>query len=461
MSFITSIETGVTMKYKKNRKLITEGNLYRVIFSIALPLMVSTLVQRAYTLTDMYFLGRLGSLQVAAITFVDPIITAILNMGLGLSVPMIATVSQSIGAQKYDTAKKSIGNLIYVAFITSLIIGVSGLLFSTAILKLLNLEGRLLSLSSDYLKVVLLGTIFTFINTCYISIKQAEGDSMKPLYMNVTALMLNILLNPIFIFQMNLGIIGAALATVLSKCLLSIYGIWDTFKGSGLKIEKKHLTINKEEFKRMVALGLPAIITKIASPLGNMLINSQALSYGPALIASVGLGNKINSIVFSLNSTLCTAMTTITGQNLGNKTPERIKEAFKKMLMLIFFLGTLGLSVVLLFSKEIVGLFSNDPEVIKTTTEFLRVTFPTVFMWGIYQAISGIYQGAGYTKISMYITLIRLWIIRIPLIFILAVFIGEKSLWYSTAIATNSIGVISIIFYLSNSWMKNNKYITV
>jgi putative MATE family efflux protein len=446
------------MKYIKNRKLIIEGSLYRVILAIALPLMISTLVQRAYTLTDMYFLGKLGSYEVAAITFVDPIINAILNMGMGLSVPMIATVSQSIGSKKYDNAKKSIGNLVYIALITSFVIGVFGLLFSTKILKLLNLQGKLLSLSAAYLKIVLMGTIFTFINTCYIAIKQAEGDSMRPLYMNLASLMLNILLNPIFIFHMNLGIVGAALATVISKCLLSIYGIWDTLNGSGLKVERKHITITRDEFKRMVALGLPAIITNMASPLGNMLINSQALSYGPALIASVGLGNKINSIIFSPNSSLCTAMTTITGQNLGNGTPERIREAFKKISMLIFFLGIIGVSVILYFSTEIVGSFSQDPKVISTTIEFLKVTLPTVFMWGIHQVVSGIYQGAGYTKISMYITLIRLWIIRIPLIFILNIFIGEKSLWYSTAIATNSIGIIAILFYFSNTWMKKNKY---
>ena len=449
------------MKYKENRDLIVNGNLYKVILSIALPLMVSTLVQRAYTLTDMYFLGKLGSSQVAALTFVDPIITAILNIGMGLSVPMIAMVSQSIGAKKYDDAKKSIGNLLHVALITSIIIAVFGFLFSTKILEYLRLQGNLLSLGSAYLKVVLLGTIFTFINTCYISIKQAEGDSMRPLYMNVTSLILNLLLNPIFIFQMNLGIVGAALATIISKCLLSLYGMWDIFTGSGLKIERKHLSITREEFSRILAMGIPAIITKMASPLGNMLINSHAISYGPVLIASVGLGNKINSILFSLNTSLCAAMTTITGQNLGNNNPERVREAVKKMAVMSLLLGVAGTFIILYFSDGIVKSFSQDIEVVTITKEFLRVTLPTVFMWGVYQIVSGVYQGAGYTKISMYITLIRLWVIRIPMIFILDSFIGGKSMWYSTAIATNAIGIVAIVFYLSGAWIKKNKYVAV
>lgn len=328
-------------------------------------------------------------------------------------------------------------------------------------LGLLRLEGDLLYLGSSYLKIVLLGTIFTFINTCYISIKQAEGDSMRPLYLNIFSLVLNIILNPILIFSMNLGIIGAAIATILSKGILAGYGMYDIFMGSGLKIERAHLTITRSEFKKIVAIGLPAIIAKMASPIGNILINSHAVAYGPTLLASVGLGNKINSILFSMNTSLCAAMTTITGQNLGNNNPHRVKEAVKKMATLSVILGVIGTFTILYFSNSIVRTFSSDPEVISTTKEFLKVTVPTVFTWGVYQIVSGVYQGAGFTKISMYITLIRLWLIRIPLIFILDHFIGGRSLWYSTAIATNAIGVVSIIFYLSGSWMKKNKYVTV
>ena len=260
---------------------------------------------------------------------------------------------------------------------------------------------------------------------------------------------------------MNLGIIGAAIATILSKGILAAYGIYDIFMGSGLKIEGRHLTITKVEFKKIIAIGLPAIVTNMASPIGNILINSHAVAYGPALLASVGLGNKINSILFSMNTSLCGAMTTITGQNLGNNNPDRVKEAVKKMALLSVILGILGTFTILYFSSSIVKTFSNDPEVISNTNEFLKVTVPTVFTWGIYQIVSGVYQGAGFTKISMYITLIRLWLVRIPLIFILDHFIGGRSLWYSTAIATNVIGVVSIIFYLSGSWMKKNKYVTL
>lgn len=448
------------MKYKKNRDLIVNKSLYKVILKISIPLMIGGLLQRAYTLTDMFFMGKMGSIQVAALTFVDPIINGVMAIGMGLAVPMLSMVSQNIGAKNYKGAKKNIGNLIFLASILSVFIGLAGIFLSDPILKILNAHGVLLTESSRYLKIILWGTFFTFINVCYLSIKQAEGDTMKPLYLNTASLCLNLLLNPILIFQMNLGIGGAAIATVVSKGFLTLYGIYDLFyKGKGLRISQKHLKISKKDFLYILALGIPAVITKSTSPLGNMLINSYAVDYGSSVIAAVGLGNKINSILFCLGTSLSAAMTTIAGQNIGAGKVKRVEEAVKKLGIMSILIGISGSVIIILFSDNILSFFTTDPSIKKLTKEFFVATTPTAVAWGISQIIMGVHQGAGYTKISMYITIIRLWLLRIPLVFILGIFVGERSLWYSTAISTNAIGVISILFYLSGLWKKKNKYI--
>lgn len=208
------------MKYKKHRDLIVNGSLYKVILKISIPLMISELIQRAYTLTDMYFMGRMGSVQVAALAFVDPVINAVMAAGMGLSVPMLSMVSQNIGSKNYEGARRSIGNLVFLASILSILIGLTGTFASHHILRALNVTGTLLQEGSSYLRIVLLGTFFTFMNVCYLSVKQAEGDTMKPLYMNIASLVFNLLLNPLFIFKMNMGITGAAVATVISKGFL-------------------------------------------------------------------------------------------------------------------------------------------------------------------------------------------------------------------------------------------------
>ena len=448
------------MKFKGRRDLIVNGNLYKVILSIALPLMLSELVQRAYTLTDMYFMGKLGSTQMAALTFVDPIINVILSLGIGLAVPMLSMVSQSIGAKNYEKAKISIGNLICLSIILSGVIGVFGFTSSNQILSLMKIEGELLATSAAYLRVILLGTLFTFLSVCYISVKQAEGDTMKPLYMSLASLLCNVVLNPIFIFQMNLGIQGAAIATVISKFLLASYGMYDLFyKGSGLLINKSHIRISKKQFLTILALGLPAIITKCTTPLGHIVVNSYAVKYGTNVLAGFGLGNNINSIFFSLGTSLSTAMTTIVGQNLGAGNIERVKSAVKKVTIVSFMTGGLGIFVILTFTDFILANFTSDPEVIAISKRFFWVVTPNILAWGIFQIVLGVYQGAGYTKVSMLISIIRLWVMRIPLVIILDMFFAENSLWYSMAISNYTIGFISIAFYLSNMWQKKNKYI--
>lgn len=450
------------MKYKKHRDLIVNGSLYKVILKISIPLMISELIQRAYTLTDMYFMGRMGSIQVAALTFVDPVINAVMAAGMGLSVPMLSMVSQNIGSKNYEGARRSIGNLIFLASTLSLIIGLLGTFASHYILSALNVTGPLLHEGSSYLRIVLLGTFFTFINVCYLSVKQAEGDTLKPLYMNIASLAFNLLLNPIFIFRMDMGITGAAVATVISKGFLAAYGIYDLFyTGRGLKISREHLKISRGDFLRILALGIPAVITKSTSPIGNMLINSHAVGYGASVIAAVGLGNKVNSILFSLSTSLCATMSTITGQNIGAGNISRVKEAVKKMGVITILIGIAGSAVIIGFSDSILSIFTADPAVKELTKEFFIATTPTAVAWGIYQIVMGVHQGAGYTKISMYITVIRLWLMRIPLVFVLDRFIGARSLWYSTAVATNAIGVVAVLFYLSGIWERKNKYITV
>lgn len=449
------------MKYKKHRDLIVNGSLYKVILKISIPLMISELIQRAYTLTDMYFMGRMGSVQVAALAFVDPVINAVMAAGMGLSVPMLSMVSQNIGSKNYEGARRSIGNLVFLASVLSILIGLTGTFASHHILRALNVTGTLLQEGSSYLRIVLLGTFFTFMNVCYLSVKQAEGDTMKPLYMNIASLVFNLLLNPLFIFKMNMGITGAAVATVISKGFLAAYGIYDLFyTGKGLKISREHLKISKEDLVKVMALGIPAVITKSTSPIGNMLINSHAVGYGAAVIAAVGLGNKVNSILFSLSTSLCASMSTIAGQNIGAGNLQRVREAVRKMGVITILLGVTGSAVIIGFSDAILAVFTTDPAVVELTREFFIATTPTAVAWGIYQIVMGVHQGAGYTKISMYITVIRLWLMRIPLVFILDRFIGARSLWYSTAVATNAIGMVAVIFYLSGIWERKNKYIT-
>lgn len=450
------------MKFKGRRDLIVNGNLYKVILSIALPLMLSELIQRAYTLTDMYFLGRLGSVQVAALTFVDPLINVILSIGLGLSVPMLAMVSQGIGGKNYEKARVSIGNLICLSIIFSVFIGFYGLFFSRTTLELLRIEGDLLETSVSYLRIILFGTLFTFLNVCYTSVKQAEGDTLKPLYMNIASLLCNVILNPIFIFKMGLGIQGAAIATVISKFFLTCYGLMDIFYlGSGLKIDMSYIRINKTQLRSIIILGLPAIITKCTTPGGHVVINSYAVKYGTHVLAAFGLGNNINSIFFSLSTSLSTAMTTIAGQNIGAGNLQRVRSAVKKTTILSFVTGGIGTFVILFFSDAILANFTSDPGVVSTAKEFFTVVTPTVLTWGIFQIVMGVYQGAGYTKISMIISMIRLWVMRVPLVVILDHFMGEKALWYSMSISNYIIGIVCILFYTSGMWEKKNQYINI
>lgn len=447
--------------HEKKRDLIINGNIYKLILLISIPLMISELIQRTYTLSDIYFLGKLGTTEVGALSFVNPIINAIGAIGNALAVPILAIISQSIGRKDYEGAKKNIGNMIVLTTILSLILSIIGISTSKYILVLFKAKGDLLIEGNLYLRIALVGTFFTFINICYISIKQAMGDTMRPLLMNIVSLFLNLILNPIFIFKLGMGIEGAAISTVISKGVLGIYGLYDLLiKDNGLKVERRHFSLDKAEIKRVLTLGLPSIVTRIAPSLGNVVINSYAIGFSTVAVASLGLGNRINSIVFSLSSSLCASMTVLAGQNIGAGNIPRVRLAVRRLLALSLLISFIGCSVIIGFSDQILKVFTKDPLVIETTKRFFLFVTPTVFGWGIFQIVMGVYQGAGYPRITMYLSSSRLWLIRVPFIVIFTKIIGEDALWVSTSIATGIISIVCIIIYRSNTWTKKNKHMT-
>ena len=154
-------------------------------------------------------------------------------------------------------------------------------------------------------------------------------------------------------------------------------------------------------------------------------------------------------------------MTTIVGQNIGANNYDRVREAVRKTSILSVIIGIIGSFCVIYFSHEIITSFTNDSEIISTAKTFFKVVTPTVITWGLFNIVLGVYQGAGFTKISMIISMIRLWGLRIPLVFILDLFIQSQALWYSMAISNYLIGVVSILFYRSNLWEKKNKLINI
>ena len=445
------------MNYSAKRQLILQGKMSKVIISLSIPLMLNNFIQTVYNLTDTFWISRLGSLEVAAMTFVWPVIFLTISLGMGMSVAGTALISQYTGSCQYKEGKKIAGQLFSFSIIVSCSIAILGFFTTSYIIKAMGGKGSLLVLSSQYLSFMFFDVPPLFIFFVFSAIKQAQGDTISPMVFNVSSVILNVILDPIFIFTFKLGIKGAAIATVLSKVLFMIYMIYMLFKKSeGIYLQKKYLALSKSILKQIIKIGLPSSIGQSASAFGFIVLNIFVVSYGDSTLAAFGIGNRINSLILMPAMGIGSALAAIIGQNLGANQISRAKEAFRTGNLLTFIFMLLGSPFLIYYSESIIKIFSKDIEVISQGTIYLRLISTSLPFMGIFQVLIGTFQGSGHTMYTMFMDMGRLWGFRIPMILLFKYLTnwGPNVVWYAMVISNGLICVVGMALYLKGNWQQ-------
>ena len=443
------------MDYIKKREEILQGNLFKTILSLALPIMLTNFVQTLYDLTDSYYIGKLGGIQVAAISFVWPVTYLIISLGTGIGVATTSLVSISIGEKNYKKASIFSGQSISFSFILSIILTITGYYLAPEILSFMKAQGELLKESIVYCRIILLSTPFLFFNQVFTSIKQGEGNTLSPLILSIISVFINIILNPIFIFNFGWGIAGAAWATVIARMFVTIYSSYLLFfKNQGIKIYKKHLVFHKNIIKRIIKIGLPSSIGQGFSSLGFIVLNVFIIKFGEDAMAAFGIGNRINSLLFLPCMGLGMGLTSIVGQNLGANNINRIKDAVKTSVIITIIFSIFSILLIYSFDQYIISFFTSDDGIKKMSLDYLRLISLSIPGLGLMQILISIYQGASHTKTAMFITMSRLWLFRLPMIIFFQHFtnIKEFGIWYSMVYSNYFVVALGAIFYFKGTW---------
>lgn len=426
---------------KDKRKLILKGNLANTFITIAIPMMLISFIQPMNPIIDNLFVSRIGDTQLAAIGFVNPIINFATAFGTGLGFAGIALIGQCIGRE--DDAKAKSISLQLIIF--SLVIGVifAALIMVYGQFALENLKGQLLLNTKIYLSVISLGVPLNFFNSTYVAVKRAYGETTRPLYLNIFSLGLKAVLNYGMIFIFNLGLIGAAYATIMTNMIIVIIETVDLFViGSDHRLSFKNFSLEKSTAWMFVKLGFPTALSGSSSQLAFILMNGQAVSYGEEVLTAYGIANSLNSLFFGPMTAAGTALATIVSQNIGAKQSERAREATNKALS-ITFIASIFLGIILVASsRPLVKLFSNTPEIVNHGTTAMQIYSVSIIGWAIFQTQLGAFIGTGQTKVPFYTSVIRIWVIRIPFVYLCQLInpgMQEYIIWYSMLVS--NVGV--------------------
>lgn len=443
----------------KNREKILEGNIKKAIIALSLPIMLGNAIQTIYQVVDMFWVSRLadGDHAVAAINFVWPIIFVTIAFGIGINIAGTSIVAQFTGLNKEAEAKKVSGQLISFSFVFSLTLGILGVLFGRNLLAATGASGAMYDLSWEFLSIIFAGMPTMFLFFAFQSIKQGQGDTLTPMVLAGGSVILNIILDPIFMFTLNMGIAGAAWATVVSRALSSIAGLYLLFfTDNGLRLSLTDLRFNPVVLKKIIRVGLPAALGNSVEGFGFMVLNIFVLGFGSFSVAAFGIGNKINSLVLMPAMGIGAALAAIVGQNLGADQTDRATQAVKEAMKLSVTLLILGGGLLFFLAPLVVGIFSNEPIVLEQGIYYLRVISISLPLMGIFQSFVGAFQGSGHTVTAMLITTGRLWALRIPLILVLQnlTTLAEKSVWYAMATSNLLICLVAFGFFSMGHWKK-------
>ncbi len=431
-------------------KNLTQGPIKQQLFNLAMPIMATSFIQMAYSLTDMAWVGRIGSEAVAAVGAVGILTWLSGSIALLNKVGAEVSVAQSIGAQSPEDARQFSSHNITIALIISICWG--GLLFLLAhpLIGVYELKASITANAISYLRIVSTGLPFVFLSAAFTGIYNAAGRSKIPFYISGAGLLLNIMLDPLFIFGFGLGTNGAAYATWISQAIVFSIFVYQLRCRDALLGRFPFFTRLRRKYTlRILKLGLPVAALNSLFALVNMFMCRIASGQGGHIgLMTFTTGGQIEGITWNTSQGCSTGLSAFIAQNYAGGRNDRVIKAWHTTLWMTGIFGALCTLLFVLFGTEVFALFVPEAEAYEAGGVFLRIDGYSQLFMMLEITMQGVFYGLGRTVPPAIIS-ITLNYIRIPLaICLIQLGMGVEGIWWAVSITTIAKGIILLTWFL-------------
>ncbi len=414
-------------------------------------------METAFSIADAFWVGKLGAVSMAAVISSTFMIWIIYSLSSVISTGVVAMVSRFVGAKDEDSASYVSEQAIFFSILSALALSSFGILTAKQVFLLMGTEPEVTKLGVIYLRIIYAGTIFFFLIDTFGAIFRASGDTRTPLRVAAFSLGLNIILDPVLIFGWlgfpELGTTGAALATFISQGIGAfIYFVLLMRKSLRFEVKLKP-KLDLSMIFRLIKIGIPTSVSGILFCMVYLFINKITALFGTEAIAALGIGNRMESVSYLTCFGLSIAASTLVGQNLGAKKPQRSEEAaWTTVRIAVFVTGFISL-MFLLFPKYIASFFISDPEVIRIDINYLRILALSQVFMGLEIVLEGSFAGAGNTVPPMVVS-VPGSVLRIPLAYLLAfpLGIGVDGVWWAITLTSIAKGSALALWFKKGRW---------
>ncbi len=454
-----------SIKRKKVGSDLTVGPILKTLLLFAIPIVVTNLIQQAYSLVDLIVIKEyVGNIGTVGVNTGGEVADLIMPMASGFSMAGQIYIAQLVGAGQRDKTRKAIGTLLSFCIFLSLILSVVSIIFCDPILVWLKCPEEAMFQARMYMLITSLGFPFIFGYNAVCGVLRGMGESKKPLYYILVAALTNIILDVILVAFFRMEAAGTAIATVASQLAsfaAAFYSLWKNREHFGFELSLSYFRIDMAILMVFLQLGIPQVFRSMCVRFGMVWVNKSANSYGLIVSATNSVGNKLQKFLEVFISGVDTASASMIGQCLGAKDIERAKKTTLYTFASAFTAAILISALCLLVPRPVFGLFSKDPQVIELGAVYLKI-FTLHFL---ISAITGSFQamvtGCGFVELGFLLGLLDGLICKIGFSYLFAniLHMGYEGLWLGVATSRLPNAFITVLYFLSGKW-KYRKLLT-
>jgi len=431
-----------------HNELLKNEKIGKLLLKFSIPAIIGMVVNALYNVVDRMYIGWIGPLAMTGIGLSLPLMTLLMGFGMLVGIGAGSRISIKLGEGHQDEAERILGNAFTLLFFIMGAVMVLGLLFKTPLLYLFGASEATIGYADEYLTIILYGAIFQGLGFGLTGVMRSEGHPTIAMMTTIGAALTNIVLDPIFIFGLDMGIAGAALATILSQFFSMMVVIYHFTKGkSRLKLHSKNLKLSKAVVISIVSIGMSPFFMQVAASVVSVIANNALKAYGGDI--AIGAMTVINAIaifflmpIFGINQ----GTQPIVGYNYGAREYGRVKQALKLAITAGVTGPTTGFILTQFLTEPLVRIFNSDPELIAVATKGMRIFLSMLPLVGFQIISANYFQAVGKAPKAIFLSLLRQVLVLIPLLIILPKIFGLTGVWYAGPTADFVASLLTAIF---------------
>ena len=424
----------------------------QLVLSMSIPIAISMLIQALYNFVDSVFVANYSDQALLAVSLCYPIQTIIVAFAVGTAAGFNTVLSRSLGAKQKQKADQIVLHGLFLSIANGLVFALLGWFGSEWFMGLFTQSAQVISQGVIYLRVCTLMCTCIFIQITYERILQAAGDAMGNMIMQGVGALINIILDPIFIYGWfgfpAMGILGAAVATVTGQVIAMLTGIWIVQKKIHIfDIHPTQFKLSPHLIKEIYQVGIPAILMQSIMSFMSLAMNAVLGVFSEVAISAFNVVSKLQQIVYMIVSGITNALIPITAYNYGAANKQRVLDGIRFSLLIATVVAACGTVLFELFASQFLTLFGHDANMLAIATPALRIVSLSMIFAAITMVLCAAYQAAGKPKDSLVITLIRQIILLLPLVWVFAMMFGIQQCWWAYLIAEGAGLVYALVHW--------------